>query len=328
EENTLLLLGIDGLRYDFITPELTPALYHLAKCGVQSEGLISVYPSSTFPNMYSIATGLYSESHGLVDNKMFDPELNSTFSPGSRESYNSHWYQGEPIWSTVTRQRKRSAAYFWVGSDVVGQENPPTEWKKYDSNETDFSIRVRKIMDWLTLPAEEHISFITAYFKEPDYTAHKFGPFSKEMNTTLQYVDRQVDDLMKFMFEKNLLNCVDIIVVSDHGMTTLKDKVEIELDKDHVESSFLWTTGRIQLKDKEAEDRLLSQLECKSENLRVSRKEHLPNRYHYRNSERIENLILDPKPSYVVTTKEIVNLHDSHIPKGVHGYNNIEESMQ
>ncbi|XP_076060627.1 venom phosphodiesterase 2-like isoform X2 [Oratosquilla oratoria] len=329
ENLPLLLIGIDGLRPDFLTPTKAPALYHLASCGVQAKHMTPVYPTYTFPNLYSIVTGLYPESHGIVSNRMYDPHLNTTFEVSSHESFKSEWWGGEPIWNTATKQGKRSATYFWVGSDVRIQDRYPTYWQKY-SQSVSFDERIREVLDLLTLPPAERPSFITVYFHEPDATEHKFGVHSQEAEGALLVVDGMIDLLMSSLHRLNLTQCVNIMMVSDHGVarSTCSSSIRLEEYVPDIEKRARVTPGavgrmQVLLDTEEEKDDLLSKLRCARYEMRALPKNLIPKRYHYTNNDRIEEIILDTQPGFRVVTDS-----SNYCILGEHGFNNIERTMQ
>ncbi|KAK7482281.1 hypothetical protein BaRGS_00026524, partial [Batillaria attramentaria] len=171
----VLLVSLDGFRADYLSYNVTPNIQRLISEGVHATRLLSAYPSLTFPNHYTIATGLYPESHGIVDNKMFDINFRRAYHFARSEAGNPEWYGGDPIWLTVKNHGKKSACYFWVGSDVPIHGQYPDYYMKYDTS-ADFPGRVKKVLEWMSLPAGERPDFITLYFNEPDSTGHKYGP--------------------------------------------------------------------------------------------------------------------------------------------------------
>ncbi|XP_036031680.1 ectonucleotide pyrophosphatase/phosphodiesterase family member 1-like, partial [Onychomys torridus] len=138
-----------------------------------------VYPTKTFPNHYSIVTGLYPESHGIIDNKMYDPKMNASFSLKSKEKFNPLWYKGQPIWVTANHQQAKSGTYFWPGSDVKIDGILPDIYKVYNGS-VPFEDRILAVLRWLQLPSSERPHFYTLYLEEPDSSGHSHGPVSSE----------------------------------------------------------------------------------------------------------------------------------------------------
>ena len=69
---TVILISLDGFRYDYIDKFAPPTMNALAKDGVRAKWMIPSFPTKTFPNHYTIATGLYPEHHGIVENNVWD----------------------------------------------------------------------------------------------------------------------------------------------------------------------------------------------------------------------------------------------------------------
>ncbi|XP_071546303.1 venom phosphodiesterase 2-like [Panulirus ornatus] len=325
----LLVIGVDGLQPDFLSDDVTPAMNYLARCGVTAQSLVPTYPTTTFPNMYSIATGLYPESHGIIGNEMYDPETNKTFKPVEHNSRSPHWWQGEPIWNTVTKQGKKSATYFWAGSDVLIQERYPIYWQKYKFNET-FEVRVRQVLDWLTLTEEERPHLVMVYFEEPMLAIQEYGPYSQEARDGLELVDRMLDDLLSSLYRHNVAHCINILLVSDHGAAPASCTSSFYLEtfiSDIEQKAHVYTgaVGRLRAVSggEAAEEEILETLRCKNPKVRALPKKLLPRRYHYTNNPRIESVILDTRPNTRIVTNS-----KNYCKNGEHGFNNLEPSMQ
>ncbi|KAF2361097.1 Type I phosphodiesterase/nucleotide pyrophosphatase/phosphate transferase [Trinorchestia longiramus] len=324
----VLLIGIDGVRKEMITPSTAPALHHLSKCGVMASHLTPVYPTNTFSNLYTIVTGLYPESHGIIGPVIYDAQRNKTFRVGRYESYKSYWWAGEPIWNTVQNKGLQSAMYYWPGSYVQVGGRYPTYWYKYRS---DYPLEtgVNKIKEWLLLEEEERPSLLGLYFDNPDKIAQEAGVYSKRANESLLEVDHQVDRLMTALRDRNLASCVDIIVVSDHGSapSSCGNSLYLETflpDIDEKARVVPGAVGRLQaIEGKGSNSEILNQLRCKNPKLRALSKDLLPNRYHYAHNKLIEDVILDTLPGNRIVTSDT-----NYCKKAEHGFNNIEASMQ
>jgi ectonucleotide pyrophosphatase/phosphodiesterase family protein 1/3 len=182
ENPPLVIVSLDGFRSDYFNRGLTPYLCSLASSGVRAKFLQSQFPTKTFPNHYSIVTGLYPESHGIVHNRFYDPILNDTFSIGGNSSDDPRWWnEGEPIWVTAKKQQVKTATFFWPGSDVEIRKMRPDYWHRYNSS-VPWSDRVKAVLEWLDLPDSKRPSFIAMYVEEPDHTGHTSGPQSQEVN--------------------------------------------------------------------------------------------------------------------------------------------------
>jgi predicted AlkP superfamily pyrophosphatase or phosphodiesterase len=217
---TLILIGIDGFRWDYLELHSAPNIERLGREGVQADGLIPVFPSKTFPNHYSIVTGLYPDHHGIVANNIRDREL-GTFALSDRNAVeDGRWWQGEPIWSTSERQGVRTATYFWPGSEAEIAGFRPSYWKKFD-NSVPGDQRVDTVLEWLELPSEKRPRLLTLYFSDVDTAGHTFGPESEETRQAVARVDGFVGRLLDGLDALNLPQPVDLLIVSDHGMAEM-----------------------------------------------------------------------------------------------------------
>jgi predicted AlkP superfamily pyrophosphatase or phosphodiesterase len=220
QPQTLVLVSLDGFRRDFLDSYSPPALTSLAHDGVVSAAMIPSFPTLTFPNHYSIVTGLYPEHHGIVSNTMYDTALKAGFNISGPMISESRWWGGEPIWVTAEKQGVRSASFFWVGSEAAIEGVRPSIYKKYDAKVT-FSERVDSVLSWLTLPAAQRPRIITLYFNEPDHIEHEKGPDSPEAHAAVLMADSAVGRLVAGMRARGLYDAVNLIVVSDHGMANI-----------------------------------------------------------------------------------------------------------
>uniref|UniRef100_A0A670YST0 Ectonucleotide pyrophosphatase/phosphodiesterase 1 n=1 Tax=Pseudonaja textilis TaxID=8673 RepID=A0A670YST0_PSETE len=269
----VLLFSLDGFRAEYLQTwgKLLPVISKLRKCGTYTRSLRPVYPSKTFPNHYSIATGLYPESHGLVDNKMYDPKRNATFTLKNAEKSNPQWYQGQPIWLTAMYQGLKSASFFWPGSDVDVNGSFPNLYKLYNRS-IPFEERVITFLRWLQLPEEERPHFYTLYLEEPDSSGHRYGPISSEVILALERVDKVVGLLMDGLKQMNLHNCINIILISDHGMEEANCQKTVYLDAylSNVKDLFVCLVPE--------------------QHFKAYLKQMLPKRFHYANNNRIESV--------------------------------------
>lgn len=225
----VILVALDGWRWDYLDRAQTPRLRALARAGVRSEGLIPPFPSKTFPSHYTMVTGLYPEHHGIVSNNMIDPRIGERFSMSAPTAKDSRWWGGEPLWNTAQKQGQKAASMFWPGSDVEIGGMRPAHWKLYDD---DFPKRprVEQVIEWLRLPEAERPTFITLYFSDVDSAGHSFGPDSSEVLEAAATLDAEVGALVDGVNALNLSAAVHYVIVSDHGMsaTSLERLVAID----------------------------------------------------------------------------------------------------
>ena len=213
----IILISIDGFRWDYQDLYETPALDRLAARGVRAESLQPVYPTLTFPNHYSIATGLYPANHGLVGNDFPDSTGDDWYLyKRPKIVQQGRWYGGDPIWVAAERNGLVSAAYFWIGTEADIKGIRPTYWKEFDYEIT-AGRRVEKVLDWLMMPAETRPHFITLYFEHVDTDTHQFGIGSTESIRTIKRIDRYLGILMDGIDKMPFSEEVYIILTSDHG---------------------------------------------------------------------------------------------------------------
>ncbi|XP_019393602.1 PREDICTED: ectonucleotide pyrophosphatase/phosphodiesterase family member 1 [Crocodylus porosus] len=334
----LLLFSLDGFRAEYLRTwgGLLPAISKLQKCGTYTPSLIPVYPTKTFPNHYSIVTGLYAESHGIIDNKMYDPKRNASFTLKNAEKFNPQWYQGEPIWLTAMYQGLKAGTYFWPGSDAKINGTFPNFYKIYNSS-IPFEARVTTILQWLKLPEEERPHFYTLYLEEPDTSGHKFGPVSSEVILALQRVDRIIEMLMDGLKQMNLHKCLNIILVSDHGMEVASCRKTAYLSTylDNVNDFMIVAGPAARLRPINVPDEYLSfdyegivrNLTCIDSNqpFKAYMKWQLPKRFHFANNDRIEpvHFYLDSQWQLARKPFEI-----KFCKGGFHGSDNLFPNMQ
>lgn len=233
--HTTVILSLDGFRWDYPTKTATPALNRIARDGVKAVSLIPSFPSKTFPNHYTIATGLVPDHHGLVNNSFYDLELDKPYSLSNKEArFNPVFYGGEPIWITAQKQGVKTASYFWVGTDV--DDMHPDIWKKYNQ-QTPFTERIDTIVKWLKLPLAERPRLIMAYYHEPDEAGHNYGPDDKRTLKTVREMDQMVGKLYQQIEELPNTDSINLIIVADHGMGAISSKRNIVL-RDYIPQSW------------------------------------------------------------------------------------------
>ncbi|KHN78351.1 Ectonucleotide pyrophosphatase/phosphodiesterase C27A7.1 [Toxocara canis] len=326
----LLLISMDGFQAGYLERELTPAIARIYECGSHAKYMYPSYPSKTFPNHYTIVTGLYPESHGIVDNSIYDEQVTDSEKYFKKNSLCSDWYKGEPIWNTVSKNNRKSAVFYWPGSEVSIQGLPPTYRMPYNRT-TPFSTRIEGVINWLRLPEADRPSFIAMYMEQPDGEGHWWGPYSDEVNSALIYVDAMLNYLIFQLEKAELLGCVNIVLVSDHGMQQLRDDHKLvisDLIPDSDIIAFDGVLSRIILKNKSADiDRKMEKLKCKEGVLyRVYEKRSIPQRYHYTRSNRIGEILIEGVAgTSFFKTKEDAN---KERVRGDHGYDNRMPTMR
>ena len=232
----VVIISWDAFRWDY--PEIynTPNLNKIAEKGVKAEKVISCFPTLTFPNHYSMATGLYPNNHGVVHNKFYAEDLDKEFRAGSQETIDEiGFWGGEPIWVTAETQGVNSASFFWVGSETNISGIRPDFWKAYD-HYFPFAPRTDTIIHWLSLPEEIRPHLIMWYFHEPDEISHHHGTHSEQTKNVVQLLDSLLGDFMDKLAQLPIANEVNVIVTADHGMTNISQERSVCID-DYIDAS-------------------------------------------------------------------------------------------
>jgi predicted AlkP superfamily pyrophosphatase or phosphodiesterase len=329
----VILISLDGWRHDYLARAEAPTLRALASQGVRSEGLIPTFPSKTFPNHYTIVTGLYTENHGVVSNTMLDPAMGTErFTMSSATAKDSRWWGGEPLWVTAEKQGQRSASMFWPGSEVEIGGVRPSHWRPY-SDDFPHRERVNQVLDWLRLPGAERPTFITLYFSEVDTVGHNAGPDSPLVLEAAARLDAEVAALTSGVRKLGLDALVHYVVVSDHGMSQLSNERVIVLD-DYLDMSTVTTLDGspvIGLSPRSGTaDDIVSALKGKHPQLSVYRREDTPEHLHYRKHPRIPPVIAVAGDGWTLASRTQVLgwQKDGRVLGGAHGYDTDVKSMQ
>ena len=224
----VVMLSLDGFRYDYLDKYDAPNLEKIVASGITSKGLIPGFPSSTFPNHYSIVTGLYPGNHGLIGNNFYHRERGQKYAMKNAQTVtDGSWYGGLPLWQALQQAGLPTASFFWVGSEANIQGAYPTFYERY-SGRVPNAQRVEQTLAWLRLPKNQRPRFVTLYFSTVDSAGHNHGPDSKQVRNAVKAVDKQVGALMDGLAKLDLP--VNLFVTSDHGMDAVKAEKVIFLD--------------------------------------------------------------------------------------------------
>ena len=353
----VLLVSMDGFRWDYcaLHPTETPHLRQYAAEGISASELIPVYPSNTFPNHYSIVTGLYPAHHGIINNDFFDPRLRQYFHYSlPLESSESRWWGGEPIWVTAAKHGLKSASYYWVGSEAQIEGIRPTFARHFDPaeyNRAPFESRIHEVVRWLQLPVDQRPAVITFYLEETNSAGHAFGPDSPELTAAVKLLDSRLGALMDRLKAEHLP--VNLIVVSDHGMTPVSpDRVILIDDYINLESIQVDfqspAMGLRPIKGTSADlVRALGNLPHAKAYLTKDEPEfsgqaellhlqdlqpnngsdYLPERLHMYGNPRIPEVWIMPEEGWHIQTRNHAKVPAVHDQKGDHGYDPIYRSM-
>jgi hypothetical protein len=227
----VVLVSLDGFRWDFDRMADTPALDHMARTGLKARALQPAFPTLTFPNHYSIATGLLPQHHGIVANTFPDADRTRWYRMTDRDAVqDGAWYAGEPVWVTAERQGLRTAAYYFVGTEAGIGGIRPTDWRVFDQS-VPGEVRVRQALRWLSRPPAERPRFVTLYFERVDSQTHAYGVGSPESRAAIAEVDRLLAQLQAGLAELPFADRVSLVVVSDHGMGAYRATAPLVLDR-------------------------------------------------------------------------------------------------
>jgi len=303
----LVLVSIDGFRWDYMDHHPTPNLDRIASAGSKAERLIPVFPTLTFPNHYSIATGLYPAHHGLVANDFPDPDRNKWYSLKDRGSVEDRWfYAGEPVWVTAETQGMVTASFFFVGTEAPIMGVSPTHWRSFDKK-IPGQERVDQVLTWLAEPEEKRPHLYTLYFEDVDDNSHWYGPDSPENADAISRVDAYIGHLLDGLEKLPYFERINIIILSDHGQANyLKNPQAFILD-DHVslsDATIIEGGSYLFLHlDQDDPDRALEIVETVNSQWNHGRAylpADTPAQWHVDNNPRFPDVILMPETGYAV----------------------------
>lgn len=333
----LLLVSIDGYRYDYIDRGLSPTLAMLAKNGVQASSMQPSFPTLTFPNHYTIVTGLRPDHHGVVNNTMFDARLGK-FSLGSLNAVRDGrwWAEGTPIWETASRHGLRTATMFWPGSEADIHGRYPDYWKSYKGS-VSAEQRVDQILAWLDLPAGQRPTFLTLYFDEVDHAGHVHGPDTPQLNAALRDTDAALARLVQGLHQRGLFDRINLIVLSDHGMASVPASNNVLIDRliplDRVQTVSMGILAGFNPKSDSTDDRAAfakveRTLEQPHPHMQCWDKTRVPARLAYGSNPRVPQLLCLANVHWRITTGDYLARREGRLNLGEHGFDNAEPLMQ
>lgn len=332
-ERTVILISVDGLRADYLDRMDTPNIDRLIVGGAHADkGMIPVYPSVTFPNHYSIVTGLYPAHHGIVSNTMFDPEMEARFTIRDREAItNPAWWGGEPLWVTAENQGVKSATYYWVGSEAPVKGVSPSYWYTFDDT-VPGNTRIDQVLTWLDMPAEARPGFISVYFSDVDNAGHNEGPNAPETAAAVLAVDAYIGRLLDGLDARDLFDRVNVILVADHGMTEVSRDRVVVLD-DYIDLDDVYITDAsslVGINPKEGKlEQVFDALKNAHPNLHVFKNGEAPERFHYEGHRRIPQIVGHVDDGWmIVRERSYFEENLDVVSGGAHGYDNELESMR
>ena len=320
----LILISIDGFRWDYFDKVETPNFDQLIANGSKADGLKTSYPSKTFPNHISIVTGNYPSNHGIISNYFYDADFDEYFyiGAGSTAAQDGKWIDAEPIWVTIEKQAKRAMIMFWPMSDAEIMGIRPSKYYVYNEDPTNLD-RMDQILSWLLHTGNARPSFLASYFSVVDSKGHSYGPDGDETIEAIRVVDKAIGHLINGLEAQNILNEVNIMIVSDHGMTETPDTKVINI-ADYINLDDVVTVGGgpfMEIRPNEGKLESVYQALQNIDNTQVFKKEDIPDKFNYKNNNRIEPILLLADEHWSIMTPGRTPI------AGSHGYDPDYQSM-
>jgi predicted AlkP superfamily pyrophosphatase or phosphodiesterase len=316
----VILISADGFRFDLAEKYHAANLLRLREEGVSAAYMQASYPSLTFPNHYSIATGLYPAHHGIVDNTFYDPAKKAVYTISNRKAVSdSSWYGGTPIWVLAEKQQMLTACFYWVASEAAIQGVRPSYYFTYNDL-IPIDKRIETVRNWLSMPEDRRPHLITFYFNEPDHQEHRYGPDSKEAEAAVHLVDESVGKMVRSVDSLGLP--VNFIFLSDHGMVAVDTSNTISLPASVDTAKFMVWPGlpllHLYARDKKDVKPTYKALQKEAIDYDVYLADNLPKRWHYRKKDdrfgRTGDIILVPH------MPKVFSIYHRHVPAAEHGY--------
>ena len=316
----VILISIDGMRYDFAEKYNATNILSIAENGVKATSMTPAFPSLTFPNHYTIVTGDYPSHHGIVSNRFYDRERKDNYTMTNRNKVgDGSWYKGVPLWVLAEQQKMLSASFFWVGSEAPIDGIRPTYYYNF-TEKIELNKRVEVVKDWLTLPAEKRPHLICFYFSEVDHAGHDYGPDTEETKAAVLLVDKTIGKLKAVAASTGL--DVNFVIVSDHGMLKVDKANPLQLPKGVDTSKFIISSEQLPLafyaKNKNDIKPTYKILKANENNYNVYLRKDIPKRWNYNKKmdkhSRIADILVVSKAPYVF------NIFNKKISTGWHGF--------
>lgn len=325
----LLLVSIDGLRADMLDRGITPHLSRIATAGVRARWMTPSYPSLTFPNHYTLVTGLRPDHHGIIHNSMQEAAL-GTFRLNQRETVTDpRWWGGQPVWVGAEKAGVRTATWSWPGSEAAIQGVRPSQWRSYDASVA-LPDRIDQVLAWASQTDAQAPRLITLYMEQVDHAGHEHGPDSPEYRAAIGEVDKAIGRLLEGLRDRGLDAATNIIVVSDHGMAQVPDGNSIAIEDmvapgvaKNVSAGQSIGFAPLPGKQRQAEQILLgahAQYDCWT-------RQTLPPRWKYGTHPRIPPIVCQMHEGWNALTRDSLA---KRVPgdRGSHGYDNALPSMR
>jgi predicted AlkP superfamily pyrophosphatase or phosphodiesterase len=326
----VILISFDGFRWDYCNRGITPNIELLVKEGVKASSLQPVFPTKTFPNHYSIVTGLYPENHGIIFNNFHDPYTNTDYKIwDTTEVRNSRWYRGEAIWETLKFEGVKSASYFWPSSGVDEELKRP-DYLYYYVRKDPLINKVNAAIEWLQLPYNKRPHLLTLYFSTTDHGGHNFGPDSEGNNLVISSIDSTLGLLLSELEKTGMRDSVNIILVSDHGMTEVSMDRVVNIEEILTGYNCAYSNhGPVMMIEpqKDQVDEVYEMLKKNENHFTVYKKKNIPDYLHFKNNPFISELILISELGWSTVINENLKWIKPESFNGNHGYDNTELDM-
>lgn len=329
-QRSVLLVSVDGLGADMLDPIVAPRIAGIAADGVRAAWMTPSYPSLTFPNHYTLVTGLRPDRHGVVHNTMEDATLGRFSIRDAFESDERWWNGGTPVWVSAERAGLHTATYFWPGSDAVIHGTRPTRWKTYTEDVTNTE-RVDTVLGWLSEPVATRPRFATLYFSAVDHAAHDHGPRSPETRAAMAEVDAALGRLLDGLRDRGVADEVDVVLVSDHGLAEVPPGHAISTDA-MVDPGIArpvstgQSVGFMPLPGQEAAAD--AQLLGAHANYDCWRKDTLPGHWDYGRHPRVPAIVCQMHAGWDALSPERLSWREPGQARGSHGYDPVLPSMR
>ena len=332
QKPSLLLVSFDGFRADYLDRFDLPNFRRVMARGTRARGMHPVFPSITFPNHYSLVTGLYPEHHGIVENSFFDPVRNAAFSfRNPLTATDGSWYGGEPIWVTAERQGMVSACFFWPGSDADVKGIRPTYWNRYNGSVPN-ARRIETVLEWLRLPAARRPHVITLYFSDVDSASHKSALAGADVAASVKAVDTALGILLDGLERLENRDRVLLMLTSDHGMADTGSVRIVQLgdliDATGVRAGFSGPVTTLHVSPEAGTPAAVrDRLNAKLQHGRAYLREEVPERLHFRATPRGGDVVVIMDEGWLMATS-IVNRGLIQREWGAHGWDPDLPSMK
>ena len=330
---TVILISLDGFRYDYLDKYHPPTMEALAKGGVRAKWMIPSFPTKTFPNHYTIVTGLYPEHHGIVENNVYD--FGEVFKMDDRPQVRDpKWWWGEPIWVTAEKQGQLASSYFWPGSEAKIMDTWATYWRSYNGRVPN-TMRVDELLKYLDEPVGKRPTMLVTYFSTTDDVGHEFGPDAVETKYAVLEVDMYIKRLMDGLRARKVDKKVNVIIVADHGMANVDVRRATFLD-DYFDfdwtEKILWTNEIVQIFPKKGRTDAIYDKIKDLAHTTCWKKEDIPDRLHYNEGRRIAPMVCSSEEGWITSNHKryddwYKDIEERDRPRGAHGYDNKYQSM-